>query len=107
MTAPGAAPHCAYCGNRLVKGQGRSGPDAHRRFARDHIMPRPWRVAVPSGVRVTRPACLTCNQLRALLGHCPAMLSIASALRKRRGFASRGEAVRVLLLPLPVGAVSP
>lgn len=101
-------PACHYCANPLFRAQqaGRSQAQAQNRFTRDHIMPRPWRVAHPPEVRLTRPLCQTCNQMRAWLGHCPAMLAVASALRKKYGFASRAEAARALLLPLPTEAAS-
>lgn len=93
---------CTYCRNPLRRGTPQRSPKLRGiQFTRDHIMPRPWRAPMPHGVRMTRPACLACNQLRALLGHCPAMLSIASALRKRHGFRNRSEAAHALLLPLP------
>ena len=93
---------CAYCGSQLVRTcvLDRWRVEAHHRFTRDHIMPKPWRVPMPASVRTTRLACEACNELRGILGHCPAMMSIARALADRFRFGSRMEAARRLLLPL-------
>lgn len=90
-------PRCTYCGQALFRSPGRRSTLATcNRFTRDHIVPRAWRAPLPPEVRTTRPACQHCNQLRAMLGHCPAMIPIARAIGQRRQICSAREVVRII-----------
>lgn len=64
---------------RLASPFGRSNPTA------DHILPREWRVVFPSGVRATKPAHQSCNEMRGRAGHCVAVLACALAVASSGG----------------------
>lgn len=54
------------------------GPTSNRRPSRDHIFPREWGgTFAPENIR---RVCSDCNQLRALAGHCLAILACARAV---------------------------
>lgn len=96
-------PRCRHCGAALFTlAESPRAPIGNQRTA-DHIMPAPWRVRLPEGVRATWPACRACNQLRAQLGHCPAMLHFARHLARALGLRRR-EAVTAFALDHPPAA---
>jgi hypothetical protein len=89
--------HCRHCSRPLWQEATKRGVAATNLFTRDHIIPRARRRQHVGGVRTTWPSCLACNQLRAVLHHCPAMLPIAADLAAAIGV-TRKEAVRCFRL---------
>lgn len=92
-------PRCSYCSNKLRPASPAGRPKACHRLTRDHIMPKAWRAEMPIGVRVTRPACEACNQLRALVGHCPAVLAIVRDLTRTMRVRSRRDLALIMFPP--------
>lgn len=90
---------CTYCGNKLRACEPDRRPKARHRLTRDHIMPKAWRVEMPRDVRVTRPACESCNQLRALVGHCPAVLAIVTDLCRAMRLGNRRQLALAMFPP--------
>jgi hypothetical protein len=80
---------CRHCGQRLHDGP-RTAPE--NRPTRDHIVPRRWRADPVPGARATWLVCFACNQLRAELGHCPAVLAIVRTLARDIGLTNRRAA---------------
>lgn len=100
MTPKPWRPRCRHCGNTLFSRRESPRAAIGNQLTADHIQPRPWRVDLPMGVRITWPACRACNELRAELGHCPAMLHFARDLARAFGLRRR-EAVIAFQLHKP------
>ena len=96
MTATQSRPRCCYCGNQLYTRAERPDVEPGNLLTRDHIVPRACRRPLPDDVRTTRRCCHACNQLRAQLGHCPAMLAIAREMAQAWRLQSRREAARAM-----------
>lgn len=99
-------PRCRHCNAALFTRREKPAAPMGNQMTIDHIQPRPWRVALPPGVRTTWPACRACNGLRAELGHCPAMLHFARDLARALGLRRR-EAVIAFQLHKPPAAPAP
>lgn len=83
-----------------------------RANTRDHVLPRAWGRIADGGVRNLRPCCSTCNTMRAVVGHCPAVVAVLLAELRARGEPTGHVNLFVLArawgctaqAPLPTGA---
>lgn len=102
MSAPVLRHRCFYCRNHLFTHQERPGVQPGNLLTRDHIIPKQWRTHdTPEGIRITRRCCHACNQLRALAGHCPAVLHIVRDLKRKWHMPRARDVVAVLRRSMP------
>ena len=102
LSADARPRHCYYCGNQFDD-QSRCFPYIR---TRDHILARTHGRVHHFVARNHRPACMRCNGLRAVLGHCCGALMLAIIEAGHREFDCSDMALKLGMRPASMGRKS-